>query len=118
MSAENALRMQVEWLQVRLDAERAKVAEVTRERDMAQAAERTFALRLRLVHEMLGDPDCEVVMTSDLVAQRICEAQEQGARWMLEAYSRIAGIGEPSEVRASIAARICAEARANGGDHG
>lgn len=44
------------------------------------------------------------------------EAQEQGARWMIEAYSRTAGIGEPEDVRASIAARTCAEARAKGGE--
>lgn len=111
---------EVSWRAVRVAVANIvdRLASAERGRDMAQAAERTFALRLRLVHEVLGDPECEVVLASDLVARRIHEAQEQGARWMLEAYSRTAGIGEPSEVRANIAARICAEARAKGGDHG
>lgn len=86
--------------------------EVTRERDMAQAAERTFALRLRLVHEALGDPECEVVLTSDLVARRLHEAQEQGARWaLLSSEMRLGPALVPQQ-----AARICAEARAKGGE--
>lgn len=85
--------------------------EARRERDLAQAAERTFALRLRMVHEMLGDPDCEVVMTSDLVAGHIRDAEERGARWALEAEEK----GTDAWIDSN-AARICAEARVKGGE--
>lgn len=95
------------------DEARQQRDEVTRERDMAQAAERTFALRLRLVHEALGDPECEVVLTSDLVARRLHEAQEQGARWaLLSSEMLLADLALVPQQ----AARICAKARAKGGE--
>ena len=97
-----------------LAAAEKQLAEVTRERDLAQAAERTFALRLRLVHEALGDPECEVVLTSDLVARRIHEAEERGARWALD-YERGTPVRPGHTPRDVLAARICAEARAKGG---
>lgn len=89
--------------------------ETRRERDMAQAAERTFALRLRLVHEALGDPECEVVLTSDLVARRLHEAEESG---MVRGLHRGQwGLWSPAHESAEVhAARICAEARTKGGE--
>lgn len=106
------LRDRVAIAEEERDEARQQRDEVTRERDQAQAAERTFALRLRLVHEALGDPECEVVLTSDLVTRRLHEAQEQGARWaLLSSEMRLGPALVPQQ-----AARICAKARAKGGE--
>lgn len=56
------------------------------------------------IHEVLADAAPAV----DAYTHR---AQEQGALWMIESYSKSAGINEPKETLATIAKRICAKAR-------
>lgn len=75
------------------------------------------ALKSALDHqEVLEREVRELRAERDLVRQRIHEAEERGALWVLDEYGVHLKARDVAAARANNAARICAEARKKGGE--
>lgn len=67
-------------------------------------------------HDACSRPACVMRRERDEARAAVHEAEERGARWALDGVARLPGGVPPLVPRGELARRICAEARAKGGE--